>query len=140
MVIIDNLGIYQPIYERDQESFIKVYNFIKVDNDIRDRDIWLRSIKYICTKEQGCEDDYDTKIYRVYFKVNTGRGNGKQFNVSEDWTLVLQITIDTYYKTDEQIAKEILVGLRNNYSIIDEDEIYGAFLYRRFYMPTDIPI
>lgn len=133
IVIIDNLGIYQPVYEHDQESFIKV------DNDIRDRDIWLRSIKYICTKEQGCEDDYDTKeTYRVYFQVNTGRGGGKQF--IEDWTLVLQITIDTYYKTDEEIAKEILAGLRNNYHLIDEDEIYGAFLYRRFYMPTDITI
>ena len=24
MIIIDNLGIFQPVYERDQESFIKI--------------------------------------------------------------------------------------------------------------------
>ena len=47
MIIIDNLGIYQPVYERDQESSIKI------NKNIRDRDIWLRSIKYITTKEKG---------------------------------------------------------------------------------------
>ena len=134
MIKINNLGIYQSVYERDQESYIKI------NKNIKDKDIWLRSIKYICTKEQGCEDDYDTEeIYRLYFQVNTGKGNGRQFNVSEDWTLVLQITINTYYKQDKDIAREIVESLKD-YPIIDKDEVYGAFLYRRFYMPTDIKL
>lgn len=135
MIIIDNLGIYQPVYERDQESFIKI------NKNIRDRDIWLRSIKYITTKEEGYDNyTYDTlEIYRLYFQVNTGKGNGRQFNVSEDWTLVLQITINTYYRQDKDIAREIIEGLEN-YPIIDRDEVYGAFLYRRFYMPPDIKL
>ena len=135
MIKIDNLGIYQPVYERDQESYIKI------NKNIKDRDIWLHSIKYICTSEKGYDDfTYDIfETYRVYFQVNTGRGNGKQFNVSEEWTLVLQIAINVYYKSDKNIAKEILEGLKN-YPIIDKDEVYGAFLYRRFYMPLDITI
>lgn len=135
MIKIDNLGIYQLVYERDQESFIKV------NENIRDRDMWLRSIKYITTKEKGYDDyTYDTlEIYRLYFQVNTGKGNGRQFNVSEDWTLVLQITINTYYKQDKDIAREIVESLKD-YPIIDKDEVYGAFLYRRFYMPPDIKL
>lgn len=135
MIIIDNLGIFQPVYERDQESFIKV------NKNIRDRDIWLRSIKYITTKEKGYDDyTYDTlEIYRLYFQINTGKGNGRQFNVSEDWTLVLQITINTYYRQDKDIAREIVESLKD-YPIIDKDEVYGAFLYRRFYMPPDIKL
>lgn len=135
MIIIDNLGIYQPIYKHDQESFIKV------NKNIKDRDIWLCSIKYVTTKEKGYDDfTYDIfETYRVYFQVNTGKGEGRQFNVSEDWTLVLQITINVYYKSDKDIAKEILEGLKD-YPIIDKDEVYGAFLYRRFYMPPDIKL
>ena len=135
MIIIDNLGIFQPVYDYDQESFIKI------NKNIRDRDIWLRSIKYITTKEKGYDDyTYDTlEIYRLYFQVNTGKGNGRQFNVSEDWTLVLQITINTYYRQDKDIAKEIVESLKD-YPIIDKDEVYGAFLYRRFYMPSDIKL
>lgn len=135
MIIIDNLGIFQPVYERDQESFIKI------NKNIRDRDIWLRSIKYITTKEEGYDDyTYDTlEIYRLYFQVNTGKGNGRRFNVSEDWTLVLQITINAYLRQDKDIAREIVESLKD-YSIIDKDEVYGAFLYRRFYMPPDIKL
>lgn len=135
MIIIDNLGIFQPVYERDQESFIKI------NKNIKDRDIWLRSIKYITTKEEGYDDyTYDTlEIYRLYFQVNTGKGNGRRFNVSEDWTLVLQITINAYLRQDKDIAREIVESLKD-YSIIDKDEVYGAFLYRRFYMPPDIKL
>lgn len=135
MIIIDNLGIFQPVYERDQESFIKI------NKNIKDRDIWLRSIKYITTKEKGYDDyTYDTlEIYRLYFQVNTGKGNGRRFNVSEDWTLVLQITINAYLRQDKDIAREIVESLKD-YSIIDKDEVYGAFLYRRFYMPPDIKL
>lgn len=135
MIIIDNLGIFQPVYDCDQESFIKI------NKNIRDRDIWLRSIKYITTKEKGYDDyTYDTlEIYRLYFQVNTGKSNGRQFNVSEDWTLVLQITINTYYRQDKDIAREIVESLKD-YPIIDKDEVYGAFLYRRFYMSPDIKL
>lgn len=122
---IENLGIYQRNYRTTP----------KVDVDISDRDIWLSSIEYVSEKEMW-GDIYET--YRLYFQVNSGKGAGKQF-FGDDWTLVLQVTMPTYYRLDEDVAKELVDSLKD-YPIIDRNEVYNAFLYRRFYIPSDIKL
>ncbi len=122
---IENLGIYKRSYRTTS----------KVDVDISDRDIWLESIEFV-SEEEIWGDIYET--YRLYFDVNTGKGAGK-ISIDEDWTLVLQVRISTYYRSDEDIAKELVDSLKD-YHIIDRDEVKRAFEQRRFYMPSNIKV
>ena len=134
---IENLGIYKLSYDIKN----KTHSSSKIDVDISDRDIWLESIEFVSKKEIGSSNySYDIlETYRLYFQVNSGKGAGTQYNASEDWTLVLQVTIPTWYRIDKDISKKLLDGLKD-YSIINRNEVYNAFLYRRFYIPSNIKI
>jgi len=132
---ITNRGVFKPVYD----EHYKLIGLIPADFDIAGRELWLAYIQHINSHMVGSSNyttDYQEN-YNLIFRVNSGKGEGKSYRASEEYFLVLQIEIYTWYRPKEMIRKEFLEGLEH-YSIIYMNELLDAFEQRNFYRNSEL--
>lgn len=132
---ITNRGVFKPVYAEH-------YNLIgltPVDFDIADRELWLAHIQHLDSHMIG-SGNYSTDYverYNLIFRVNSGKGEGKSQMGHEDYFMVLQIEIGTWYRPKEHVRKEVFEGLEH-YPIIFMNELLDAFEQRNYYRNSEI--
>ena len=130
-----NKGIFTPIRD-DKDRIIK---FAPIDFDISDRQVWLEYIQHINSHMIGSSNyttDYEEN-WNLIFRVNSGKGDGKSYKATENYWMVLEIQIYTWYRPEDMIRKEVIEGLKQ-YPIIYLNELLDAFKQRDFYRNSEL--
>ena len=130
-----NKGVFKPIYN-DKYYIVGLH---PVDFDISYRELWLTKIQHISSHMVG-SGNYSTDYkenWNLIFKVNSGIGEGKAYKSSEDYFVVLEIEIYTWYRSKEDVAIEINDGLKS-FPIINKEEVINAFAQRNYYRRAEL--
>lgn len=130
-----NKGIFKPI--RDNQY--RIIKLSPVDFDISDRQVWLEYIQHIDSHMVGSSNyttDYEEN-WNLIFRVNSGNGDGKSYRAIEDYLMVLEIQIYTWYRSEDRIREEVIEGLKQ-YPIIYLNELLDAFKQRGFYRNSEL--
>lgn len=130
-----NKGIFKPI----RDDMYRIIRLSPVDFDISDRQVWLEYIQHIDSHMVGSSNyttDYEENWYLI-FRVNSGNGDGKSYRATENYLMVLEIQIYTWYRPEDRIREEVIEGLKQ-YPIIYLNELLGAFKQRGFYRNSEL--
>lgn len=132
---VTNRGVFKPVYD----EHYNLIGLLPADFDITDRELWIAYIQHIDSHSTGSSNytsDYEEN-YNLIFRVNCGKGEDRSYRASEDYFVVLQIQIYTWYRPKEMIREEILEGLEH-YPIIYMEELLDAFKQRNFYRNSEL--